>query len=179
MQIPEIEIKILEINRKEIENTLKELGAQVIFDGTMKVSYFDFDDEQLAKSNKLLRLRIENEETVLVFKHITTREDIRNNVETSVNVSDYYSITEILKDLGLKEKYTNEKHRIEFKYEEIKIAIDTYRSNLSHIPTFMEIEGNDEQEVRSFAYSLGFPSKDYLNWTTKELIEHYKPADKS
>jgi len=173
MQVPEIEMKILEINKMEVVSKLQELGAELYFEGELRATYFDFEDDSLQKSNRVLRLRMEGENKVLVFKKVVMEEGIRDNVETSVNISDFDDVAKILKELGLKAKYPQEKFRSEYKIGDLKVAIDTYKGRLDHIPTFLEIEGQDASEVKAFALKLGFSPEQFLNWSTKELVEHY------
>lgn len=173
MQAPEIETKILEINKTEVVEKLQALGAELLFEGVMRATYFDFEDESLQKSNRLLRLRMEGDNKVLVFKKVSREEGIRDNVETSVNISDFDGVATIFKELGLKENFFQEKFRTEYKIGGLKVAIDTYKGRLAHIPTFLEIEGHNASEVKEFAIKLGFSPEHFVNWSTKELVEHY------
>ena len=55
----EIEVKILEINRKRIEKKPKEINAKKIFDGTIETLFYDFKDESIIKAKNVMRLRRE------------------------------------------------------------------------------------------------------------------------
>ena len=55
----EIEIKILEINKKEITNRLKKIGAKKILDARLKVYFFDFPDKRLTLKHSAIRVRQE------------------------------------------------------------------------------------------------------------------------
>ena len=48
----EHEVKILEVNRKEVEKKLIKLGAKKIFDGNLQTIFFDFNDKSILKNKK-------------------------------------------------------------------------------------------------------------------------------
>ncbi len=64
----EIEVKILEIDRKKIEKTLTDLGAEKIFDGGIQTIFFDFEDGRIVKAKDVLRLRKEEDKVELTLQ---------------------------------------------------------------------------------------------------------------
>ena len=170
----EVEIKILEIDVDAVTQKLDKLGAELIFDDYMNAIFFDDDHKTMEKENKMLRLRKEAENCELVFKKVIYKEGIRVNEESTVEVGDFDKMREILICAGFKENYAHSKHRKEYLFNGLKIAIDTYEGNLSHIPTFLEIEGTDEKQVIVGAAFLGFRPRTFKNWTTRDLEKFYR-----
>lgn len=170
----EKEIKILEIDTDAVKKKLDELGATVLFDDIMEALFFDFSDHKLEKASQILRLRKEGEEVELVFKQKQFKENFRDNVEISVQVEDFENMVKILEQVGFSAQRPQKKHRIEYQLHEVKIAIDTYLEHLDFIPTFLEVEGEDENAIFKYAKILGFSEKDFSRWSTKELVAHYE-----
>jgi hypothetical protein len=46
-RMEEIEVKILEVNRKELEKKLIKLGAKKTFEGEISATFFDFKDRSI------------------------------------------------------------------------------------------------------------------------------------
>ena len=71
----EIEVKILEINRKKVEETLTDLGAKKILDSDLQTIFFDFKDGRIIKAKDVLRLRKDENKTELTYKkvHVNSR----------------------------------------------------------------------------------------------------------
>ncbi len=178
MSEAEKEVKILEIDQQVVKQKLEALGAQVIFDGMMDATFYDYPDSALEHKDQLLRLRKEGDETELVFKQKKYMDNYRDNQEISVKVEDYEKMKKIFETIGLHPTKVTRKHRIEYKLDKVKIAIDTYHDHMRHIPTFMEIEGKEEAAIFKYAKTLGFSEKDFCRWSTKELAEHYSQQKK-
>ena len=53
----EVEVKILEIDGKEIEERLTSLGAKKILDSDIQTIFFDFHNGKIMKAKDVLRLR--------------------------------------------------------------------------------------------------------------------------
>jgi len=64
----EIEVKVLEINRLEVEKRLSVLGANKVFDGKIHALYYDLPDRRLRTDGLTLRLRMEGAKAVLTLK---------------------------------------------------------------------------------------------------------------
>ena len=66
----ELEAKILEVNRIQIEKTLGGLGAKKVFDGDIQTLLFDFEDGRIFKARDVLRLRKAQDKTELTYKKV-------------------------------------------------------------------------------------------------------------
>jgi len=156
----EIEVKILNINRKEIEKKLISLGAKKIFDGKIEAEFFDFENNSLQKSDIILRLRKEEEKIFLTFKKLIEKKDIKIEEELEVEVSDFEISKEILKSLGFKIWKTAQKHRTSYSLENVHFEFDNYLGDYEFIPEFLEIEAKSIEEIYKFVKILGFEKSD-------------------
>lgn len=174
----EVEIKILEIDRTEIEGRLLRLGAKKVFDDEIHAIYYDSAGSGIKKSGGALRLRSEGGKAVLTFKlHI---EDGLAKVreEKEVVVSDFAEMRSILSCLGYAAWLEMKKHRTTYELEGVRFELDKYHGEYGYIPEFLEIEGSSIPEVYHYAGLLGFNPHDCLPWDAVRLADHYSLSDK-
>jgi predicted adenylyl cyclase CyaB len=169
----EIEVKILEIDRKKVEQTLAALGAKKIFDGEIKTLFLDFKDGRIFRAKDVLRLRKEHDKTELTYKRVQITETAKTAEEYSVEVSNLETMKKILENLGLSVAESMEKHRVSFTLDDARFDIDRYGGRYDYIPEFMEIEAKNTDLIHKYAGLLGFEAEDCLPWSTNELIQHY------
>ena len=174
----ELEVKILEVNRKKIEETLSSLGAKKVFDGDIQTLFFDFKDGAIIKSKDVLRLRKEQDKTELTYKKVQVTQTAKLAQEYSVEVSNLETMKEILENMGLSVIESMQKHRVSYLFNNIRFDIDQYRGSYAYIPELMEIEAENIDLIYKYAQILGFKAKDCLPWSTDELIRHYAPEKK-
>ena len=97
----EHEVKILEVNKVQIEKKLKKLGAKKIFSGLLEIYYFDYPGKKLMNNNKVLRLRKQGKkQTVLTFKIKGNHKECKLMHELETEVSNFKEMYEILILLG-------------------------------------------------------------------------------
>ena len=175
----EIEVKILEINKSQVENFLHNLGAIKTFDGVMEIFFYDFADGSIIKSGNVFRLRKENTQCILTYKKVEKNKDAKYAEEYSVEVSSLSAMQTILSCLCLKIFDKISKHRTSFEFEGTHFDIDRYLGEYQHIPEFMEIESNSIDSIRSYVKRVGFKIEDCLSWSTEQVIEHYRNKERS
>lgn len=164
----EIEVKILEIDPDEIEEKLEELGARMVFSGTLRNVFLD-KNKVLEAKDSLIRLRDDGTKSILTYKRNITQGKVRKSVEIEVGVSNFSQMQRILNSLGFRERFEYSKARKHYVLGEMSFEIDT----IPGIPPLLEIEGPSEKEVLEHVRLLGFSEKDAKNWTGKQLSEHY------
>jgi len=169
----EIEVKILEINRKTIEQALTGLGAKKILDGDIQTTFFDFKDGRIIKAKDVLRIRKEPDRVELTYKKVHVAKTAKTAEEYSVEISNLETMRKILENLGLSVKEDIEKHRISYALGNVRFDLDCYAGNYGYIPEFMEIEAENIELIHKYAALLGFKAEDCLPWSTEELIRHY------
>lgn len=170
----EREVKVLNIDKDEIEKKLIDIGARLIKDENQVNYRFDTDGGLLKKKyNGYLRIRVTenllNGETknTLTFKRSLKRNTLRINEETETEISDWKSTAKILEILGYKRKKPGYKHRRSYTYENIIFEIDTWDESTYSKP-YLEIEMPSEKDLDRAIELLGL---DKSQVTTKSIDE--------
>ena len=173
-KMKESEVKVLNIDKDEIEKKLIDLGAKLIKDENQINYRFDTEDGYLKKTyNGYLRIRITenllNGETknTLTFKRSLKRNTLRINEETDTDISDWESTAKILELLGYKQKKPGYKHRRSYIYDNIIFEIDTWDKDTYSKP-YLEIEMSTEEELEKAILLLDL---DRSQVTTKPIDE--------
>lgn len=165
----EIEVKILEIDPKEIVAKLKELGAKKIEQGLVHAKAYDYPDNRLVKKGQYVRVRKIADRIEVVFKDSIFQEGVKVNEETEFTVDDFDAACKVFMKLGLKLFANMEKYRATYKLGDVKIEFDKYAG----IPWFFEVEASSVEEVKDMVAKLGFDMKDPKKVTDKIIKEVY------
>ena len=170
----EVEVKIIGVDREEVEARLKRLRARKTLDNDVDTIFFDFPNNSISKAKNLLRLRKIGNMAEITFKKFVQSDMAKVRVECDVSVSDFDAANSILQSLGLIPTLRMEKHRTSYVMSDgVEVDIDKYTGQYSHIPTLLEIEGPDIPKIHAQAKLLGFEPKQCKPWTTFDLIDHY------
>jgi predicted adenylyl cyclase CyaB len=171
----EIEVKIKIENTNTIKQKLLANKFILLRNKTFEYNIlFDTPQRNLKKSNLLLRLRTQENETILTFKK--PPEKIHSNInykvkeEIEVMVSNFEEMKAILMGLGFELVFIYEKYREVFKKGRVQVMIDT-----TPIGSFLEIEGT-AQDIDKTATVLGYKKEDYIK---DNYLVLYKKASKS
>lgn len=168
--MPEVEVKILEIDVSAIEKKLTDMGAKKVFEGDIQASLFDFPDSRLDKEQSFVRLRSKGNKTELVFKKRIPDEVAKSYHELQVEVSDLKQAWGILEGIGLVETvHGRKKHRISYALADAHFELDEFEG----MPAFLEIEVSDSRELPKWVEALGYTMEDAKPWSGKEVYEHY------
>jgi predicted adenylyl cyclase CyaB len=175
----EVEIKILDIARPEIEKKLTALGATKTFDDEIHAIYYDSPDHSIRNSRGTFRLRKEGPDAVLAFKrHIENRE-AKVREEREVVVSDFGVMRWILDSAGFIVWLEMRKVRTTYELGGLHFEFDRYLDAYGYIPEFLEIEGPDIGAVYRYAELLGFTKEDCKPWDAVQVAEYYRGRKKS
>jgi adenylate cyclase class 2 len=166
----EIEVKVLEIDVKKVTADLKKLGAKKVFDGSVVTTYYDYPSRMLHKKGISLRTRCLGKKAYITWKSNVSKKIAKIRDEHECLVENIQVIETAFQGLGLKKVVVSRKHRISYALKNIHVDIDTYPC----IPTFMEVEGKNVQEIRRFLMSLGFSMKNAKAWSGKEFFRYYQ-----
>jgi predicted adenylyl cyclase CyaB len=169
----EIEVKILNVDGRQVERKLILLGAEKVFDGEVETFFFDFKNHAMIKAKNLVRLRRESDRTLLTFKKFLSNEDVKAVEEYEVVVSDMEKMKRILEFLGLSMTQSTQKHRASYRLDQVHFDLDRYEREYAHIPEFLEIEANDASTIHKYAKLLDFTVEDCLPWSTEDLVNYY------
>ncbi|MGD0160073.1 MAG: class IV adenylate cyclase [Candidatus Bathyarchaeia archaeon] len=169
----EIEVKILNVDGRQVEEKLIRLGAKKVFDGEIESLFFDFEDSAMSKAKNVVRLRREDNKTILTFKKFLSNKAVKDVEEIGVVVSDMAKAKKILEFLGLSTTSSTKKDRLSYSLGQVHFDIDKYKGEHAYIPEFLEIEAEDADTIHKYAKLLGFSIKDCLPWSTEELVSYY------
>ena len=151
----EIEAKFLNVNINSLRKTLKSLKTKLIHpEIIMHRKNFDYPDKRLQKIGGWIRVRNEGDKITLSYKQLNDRTH-HGTKEVTINVNDFDKTCSLLSAIGLKQTSFHETKREKWILDDCEITIDTW----PWIPTFIEIEGNNEKSVKETSKKLG------LNWS--------------
>ncbi len=170
----EHEVKILEVNRKDLESKLMKLGAKKIYKGSLQTIFYDFKNRSLLKNKSLIRIRSDGQKNYLCSKKPILNDDIKIMDENETEVSNLDEIKKILESIGLIPFLVTRKRRKSFSINGTHFDFDKYLDQHDYIPEFLEIESTSKDEIMRYCKLLGFNKTDIKSWTTKDLIEYYK-----
>lgn len=148
----EVEVKLLEISPSWVEEKLLSLGAEKVFEGLVKVKYFDKENGEIREKGDLLRVRqFGDNKTEVCYK-------TNKRVEDGYKVCDEYHLSgasfeeavKLFENLGYKATCSYEKRRTTFNLNDLEIVIDQY----PQIPPFVEIEGIDTDAIERLIKDL-------------------------
>lgn len=176
----EIERKILEIDKKKLLANIKKNKpkAKKLFEGLVRIKYFDFSDGRIRKKKDLLRLRefrgkkkTFTELTYKTFKGIKKGCKFFEEIEMKVPNGNFDEIGGLLLKVGLKETLYYEKKRTEMDCGNFKVEIDEHPK----IPSFAEIEAALPEEISKAINLLGLSDFEQSAETIQELIRRKYP----
>lgn len=151
----EYEGTFLNIDKAAIEQKLKELGAVHVGDFLYRSTTFDYEGLPLDQKAAWVRLRDEGEKVTLAFKQrLGTSEVLGGDsgmLEHGVVVSDFETTANILKSIGMIEKFSQEQRRTSWTLGDVMFDIDTRPM----LDTYLEIESGSDEKVDEAAQMLG------------------------
>lgn len=167
----EIETKVLEVERDEIEKKLNALGAKKISEERLTVDWYgpkglthDGDDPWF------LRVRTYG----ATGKHEVTwkaKSDIlgtaRKHKEINFTVSDFSQAGDLFDELDLEKYGHQEKERVSWKLQNVQFDLDIYPNMLP----FLEIEAGSEEEINEIIQKLDLKNNQTWNDGERTLIK--------
>ena len=169
----EVEVKILEIDRKSIEAKLLSLGARKTFEGVIYALMYDYPDERIRKNKDTMRLRKVGCRSFLTYKRYVKNDKAKIMQEHEVEVSDFEATRSILESLGLKVFDEIRKNRTTYELSGVHYELDTHLDKYAYIPEFIEIEAHDLETVYENAKLLGFSREQCMPWNLYDVVKHY------
>lgn len=165
----ELEAKWLDIDLGILRAKLKSLGAKLVHpERLMRRKNFDFEAKPLEKIGGWVRVRDQGDKITMSYKQLNDR-SLHGTKEVTVVVDDFQKTCEFLEDIGLKEFAVQETKREAWEVDGVEVAIDTW----PWIPTFVEVEGMSEHDVRSVAERLGLEWSKALHGSVEIAYQAY------
>ncbi|CAK7059977.1 class IV adenylate cyclase [Tissierella sp.] len=170
----ELEVKVLNMDLKEMESKLMSLGATLI-DKELQVNTLIDSKESFIQSKLDSYLRIRETKSILTkdtkltltMKKNINREGIRENIEINTDISDKNAMLEILESLGYYVIQEGFKERTSYILNNARFDLDKW-DDLTYPYPYMEIEVNDEDELEDIVKLLNIPKE---NISTKSIVE--------
>jgi len=163
----EYELRILNINKKEVIKRLEKKGAKLVHPEVLQKRYiFDFPNSRLRKLNAWIRLReIDRKKVELTFKKRGLKED----EEITLFLDNFEKAKLFLERVGLVAESYQENKRIRYKYNDIIFDIDTWPL----INPYLEIESTSRKKNLDGVKLLGFNKRDAVSLAGEELFSYY------
>ena len=137
----EFEARVLDINKELVIKKLEELGAKKIAEFDYKRRVYNFNPPT---DHKWIRLRTDGNKTTLTIKKIENL-SIDGTKEMEIEVSNFEETNRMLEELGYRAHTYQENKRIRYVLNDVELDIDSW----PYIPTYLEIEGKNEEAVKS------------------------------
>ena len=165
----EYEVRVLEIDIKKMQKKLKELNAELVEDVFQRRYLYDFKP---VNPDKWIRLRTNGNTTTLTIKDVQSSK-IDGTKEMEIVVDDFNTTNEILNELGYQPRAIQENKRIKYNLNGVEVDIDTW----PRIPTYLEVEGKNEEEVYKTLELLGIPKEKATALNTQTIYEEIYGID--
>ena len=165
----EYEVRVLEINKEEIQKKLKQLNAVLVEDVFQKRYVYDFKP---VVPSKWIRLRTNGSKSTLTIKNVESS-SIDGTKEIEIEVSDFDTTNEILKELGYNPRGIQENKRIKYDLNGVEVDIDTWPK----ISTYLEIEGSSEEKVYNTLELLEIPKNKSTSLDVQSIYEEIYGID--
>jgi adenylate cyclase class 2 len=153
----EVEAKMSLADPESLREKLGELDAVADRELLEINTYYDQDNKAMKSADQGLRIRVETDQDtgqrhcVITHKGPRVHGKLKSRTETEVGVSDANAAGDMLRALGFEPVLTFEKRRSRYLLDGCRVEIDT----LPHLGTFLEIEGDNEEQVLSVREKLG------------------------
>jgi len=163
----EFEATFPNVDKKEIRSKLKSLGASLKREEfLMKRVTFNLPSNE---RGKWIRVRDESGKITVSLKAIIG-EGIESQKEIYLEVNNFDSAVKLLEEIGCIRKAYQENKRELWDLEGVEIAIDEW----PFLEPFIEVEGPNEESVKSASEKLGFDySKAIFSSTAEQYTAKY------
>ena len=165
----EYEVRILEIDSTSVFSKLEEIGAELEWDLLQRRYVYDFIPKL---DGKWIRLRTNGIKNTLTIKDVVTSK-IDGTKEMEIVVDDFDTTNEILNELGYKPRGIQENKRIKYNLNGVEVDIDTW----PRIPSYLEVEGKNEEEVYKTLELLGIPKDKAIALNTQSIYKEIYGID--
>ena len=160
----EYEVQVIDIDVVKVINRLEEIWAEFISENFMKRWVFTMNDE----TQEWIRLRDNWDKVTVTYKKRWSTE-IWKTEEIEIVVDNFENTAEILNKLNFLDKYYQENKRTVYKLDDIEFCIDSWPK----IPTYLEIESDNEEKVKEWLKLLWLESHVYWDFWSIRIYEKY------
>ena len=148
----------MEIDKEALIRKLKELGAEDERETLMEETIIYDPEFKWRDENRFVRIRKVGDKTILSYKE-HREHTVDGTYEIELEIEDYQKAELLFEKIGLIPHRHQQKKRHTFKLNGVAFDIDTWPM----IPTYVELEGNSEDDLKSAAKIVG------LDWNKVEF----------
>jgi len=166
----EIETKVLEVDKKEIEKKLKILKAKKISEDMLIVDWYGpkglthkGDDPYFLRVRSYSTGKIE---VTCKWNKKTTSNAVQYD-EVNVLVDNHNKTKSLFESIGLENYAHQEKKRVSWKLGNVQFDLDTY----PEMPAYLEIEAESEKEIKKMIKKFDLGNYETWNDGERTLIE--------
>lgn len=136
-----------------------------------KDEFKEFMKQFRNNNKKWIRVRQTNDKVTIAVKHILApnNTNLQQMMENEIEVSSINQANSLLEALGFSYKSYQEKRRVSYKLRGHEIDIDSWPG----IPTYFEVEGENEEDLIEFLDVLGYKIEDTVSCTADQVYEMY------
>ena len=172
----EIEAKLKVDSLPQIEQRLKDLGAEFLAERQQTDCLFDDANGTLTSSDRCLRIRRQsvggNQQFFLAFKGAKESSNFKKRQEIEIEIEDADSMQNLLAALGYEQVFTVEKTRQLWQLGGCEVALD----QLPLLGDFVEIEGPDDKKIAEVQKSLGLEHVPHVAKSYAMLIKEVRDS---
>lgn len=162
----EYEAKVLDIDVADVTERIEKAGGKLVApEGLQRRCVYDGIPVNPAI---WMRLRDNGRKATLAVKHIR-HNGIDGTDEVETGIDDFTAARRGFELLGLRAKSYQENYRTSYQLDGVRLEIDRWPL----IPPYLEIEGDDEQQVIAIAARLGYESDDLTSINTVDVYTRY------
>ncbi|MFW6286274.1 MAG: class IV adenylate cyclase [Nanoarchaeota archaeon] len=170
----EVEVKVRNINKKDIIEKIEKLGGVKNFTGRVIDFRFDTPDRKLSKQGKALRIRRKGKHIYLNLKgKKKSIENITGRDEIGVRIFNLKIMHKILNELGYIKIFELNKYRTEYKLGDVKFDIDEYVG----MKPILEIESDSYEMVEKYLEILDIQGDEIGRVYIREILAAKKKYD--
>jgi adenylate cyclase, class 2 len=171
----EIETRILDIDIEYIRTRMKEINAVKVKEENQINSIYDFPDRRLLNDKGYARIRTVEDNLskkniyYMTTKKLLSQEKYKIMDENEVTIDNASTGEMIFLSLGLELVQSIKKYRESYKYKNTLVEIDINDESFCPFP-YIEIETNDEKELKEVVSLLGYNLSDTTSKTIYEIL---------
>ncbi|WP_411682558.1 class IV adenylate cyclase [Clostridium thailandense] len=172
----EFETRIINIDENEIKTKLMQIDAVKVKQENQINNIYDFDDRRLLNKKGYARIRIvedllnNNNHYYMTTKKLLSQDKYKVMEENETEILDSKAGESIFKSLGLNLIQSIKKYRESYKYKNTLIEIDINEKSFCPFP-YIEIETNDDTELKEVVELLGYKLEDTTSKTIFEILK--------
>ncbi|MFJ1644077.1 class IV adenylate cyclase [Streptomyces sp. NPDC088258] len=165
MPVVEYEAKLLNVDVTAMSARIAKAGGRHVADRFMRRYVYDVLPSD---PGRWIRLRDTGDEVTLCVKEITS-DAIDGTHETETTVGDFDTAHALLGRMGITPRSYQENRRTSWLLDGVRLEIDSWPL----IPPYLEIEGDETEQVWAAAERLAVPLEELTSENTTKVFARY------